>query len=147
MVRTEPVPYQRNFGASESPADAPLPTAVLHSGGQVTHWSRWSYACGPARLALRCDAATLVTTLRGAGGICRSWDDPREALRWLGQQAGGPAEPGPPFKGGWVGWIGYDAGRLFEDLPPRKPDPLGLPLFEFTCHTEEIGRASCRERV
>ena len=136
MVRTEPATYRRKVVAPAHDQRPHHPRVVLESGGAVTPWSRWSYDCGPARLALRCDAQTLVTTLRGADGVRRTWDDPRDALRWLEDQCDLPPEPGPPFKGGWVGWIGYDAGRLFERLPVRKPDPLCLPLFEFTFHTE-----------
>jgi anthranilate synthase component 1 len=33
----------------------------------------------------------------------------------------------PRFWGGAVGWMGHDVVRAFEDLPPRKPDDLGLP--------------------
>jgi para-aminobenzoate synthetase component 1 len=138
MVRTEPATYRRKLGASAHDQRPHNPRVVLESGGAVTPWSRWSYDCGPARLALRSDAETLVTTLRGADGVRRTWDDPRDALRWLGDECDEPPQSGPPFKGGWVGWIGYDAGRLFEELPARKPDPLGLPLFEFTFHTEVI---------
>ena len=33
----------------------------------------------------------------------------------------------PHFCGGWVGYIGYEAGMLFESLPAVKPDDLDLP--------------------
>ena len=33
----------------------------------------------------------------------------------------------PPFSGGAVGYFGYDVARLWERLPNRPPDPLGLP--------------------
>ncbi len=33
----------------------------------------------------------------------------------------------PRFWGGAVGWLGHDVVRAFEDLPPRKPDDLGIP--------------------
>src|SRR5213592_2257772 len=136
MVRIERAPYHRAIQSMVQWASPHWPKAVLHSSGTLSPWSRWSYVAGPARLALRCNTTTLVTTLRGQGGVRRSWRDPREALLWLGGQASSPAVDGPPFKGGWVGWIGYDAGRLFEKLPARLTDPLGLPLFEFTFHTE-----------
>lgn len=39
------------------------------------------------------------------------------------------AAPGPiPFTGGLVGFFGYDLIRLTEQLPPRPPDPFGLPV-------------------
>ncbi|MHB8767118.1 MAG: anthranilate synthase component I family protein, partial [Deferrisomatales bacterium] len=39
-----------------------------------------------------------------------------------------PPGPGlPRLSGGLVGYLGYGAARLFERLPPRGHDPLGLP--------------------
>jgi para-aminobenzoate synthetase component 1 len=40
----------------------------------------------------------------------------------------------PPFAGGWIGWLSYDLGRLFEELPTTARNDLNLPLFEFTFH-------------
>src|SRR5687768_6634000 len=36
--------------------------------------------------------------------------------------------------GRWVGYLSYDLGRLFERLPERAGDELGLPLFVFSYH-------------
>jgi anthranilate synthase component I len=33
----------------------------------------------------------------------------------------------PPFTGGAVGYVGYDAARRLEQLPDANPDPIGLP--------------------
>ena len=86
-------------------------------------------------MALRCDRPERGATLRGADGLIRQWTDPLEALTWLGEQCTEPPDPsGPPFKGGWVGYIGYDAGRLFESLPSNGIDDLDVPLFEFFHH-------------
>jgi anthranilate synthase component I len=40
----------------------------------------------------------------------------------------------PPFHGGMVGYLSYDAVRYFEKLPSQNPDDLGLPeaLLVFT---------------
>ncbi len=35
------------------------------------------------------------------------------------------------FWGGWVGYIGYEMARLFENLPPKKEDPLQIPDLYF----------------
>ena len=147
MVRARRVTYRKKIEALSAWGHTRWPKVVLDSSGRRSPWGWWSYLPGPARLALRCDATSLVTTLRGAGGVVRSWDDPREALGWLGEQCTQPPQEGPPFKGGWVGWIGYDAGRLFEKLPDRLPDPLGLPLFEFTFHNEVIAADHVEERA
>jgi para-aminobenzoate synthetase component 1 len=37
-----------------------------------------------------------------------------------------------PGEGRWIGYLGYDLGRLFEKLPQRARDDLNLPLFVFT---------------
>ena len=38
----------------------------------------------------------------------------------------------PPMVGGFVGFLGYDAIRLWERLPNRPPDDLGLPVFRLS---------------
>ena len=50
------------------------------------------------------------------------------------QQLVCPPAGGPPFKGGWIGWLGYDLGRWFERIPSIAMDDLNLPLMEFTWH-------------
>src|SRR5262249_32876843 len=47
-------------------------------------------------------------------------------------------EAGPPFKGGWIGYLSYDVGRLFEQLPFTATDDLTFPLFEFTYHPSAV---------
>jgi anthranilate synthase component 1 len=55
----------------------------------------------------------------------------------------------PRFYGGLVGYFGYDCVRLWERLPDRPPDPLGLPtcylvltdvvvIFDHVAHTMRI---------
>ena len=93
---------------------------------------------GPALRILQCDSRTSITTLRSADGEERHWADPLEALAWLGEQINEPPQSGPPFKGGWIGYLSYDLGRLFEVLPNRCIDDLHLPLFTFTFHDRAI---------
>ena len=62
-------------------------------------------------------------------------EDPFEALRGLPSEALPPGEDDPPFTGGAVGYVGYDAVRRLERLPSKNSDPVGLPdawfgLFE-----------------
>jgi para-aminobenzoate synthetase component 1 len=50
-----------------------------------------------------------------------------------------PSQPtGPPFKGGWCGYLSYDLGRLFERLPTITVDDGAWPLFAFTYHDRVI---------
>ncbi len=37
----------------------------------------------------------------------------------------------PPFVGGAIGYLGYDVGRLFEELPSKAKDDLHLPQSEW----------------
>ncbi|MGH7214208.1 MAG: anthranilate synthase component I family protein, partial [Tepidisphaeraceae bacterium] len=109
-------------------------------------WGRWSYYLGAPSRWIKCDAKTLVTTLVEPRGRVRKWTDPLEALRWLTLElrerpgAGLGTTGAPPFKGGWVGWLSYDVGRLFEELPAVARDDLDLPLFEFTYHETVLAR-------
>src|SRR6476469_6344045 len=100
----------------------------LESGGEgePNAWNSWSYDGGPARLLLRCDPVTQMTTLTSAEGVVQQWHDPLDALRWMqqfkredarddarGDDKGADGDVGderaddtsPPFKGGWIGYL------------------------------------------
>jgi para-aminobenzoate synthetase component 1 len=111
---------------------------TLDSGHSASPWDCWSYYPDPPRLILQCDSRTGITTLRSAHGEQQRWQDPVEALDWLGRQSTEALVGGPPFKGGWIGYLSYDLGRLFETLPRIAADDLGLPLFSFTYHDRVI---------
>ncbi|MCG3133315.1 MAG: Aminodeoxychorismate synthase component 1 [Planctomycetes bacterium] len=54
-----------------------------------------------------------------------------EAIRKLlgpTRMAPDPESPAP-FRGGWIGWIGYDVGRDIERLPERNPPRPSVPEF------------------
>jgi para-aminobenzoate synthetase component 1 len=69
-----------------------------------------------------------VATLTEKAHVRRTWADPLEALAWLENDLrSGAGQPG----GRWVGFLSYDLGRLFEQLPATASDVLRLPLFEF----------------
>jgi anthranilate synthase component I len=75
-----------------------------------------------------------VTVSRGAEVRTMETDRPLAELeRLLAELAPVPDPELPPFTGGAVGYIGYDAVRLFERVPDRNPDELGVPdaLFVF----------------
>lgn len=111
---------------------------ALESAPAASPWSRWSYYPSPATALLQCEGMNARTTLRTARGVAREWADPLDALRWLGAQCGGSPGEGPPFKGGWMGYLSYDLGRHFERLPARAADDLQVPLFSFTFHDRVI---------
>jgi anthranilate synthase component 1 len=55
-----------------------------------------------------------------------------EVARDLGRHEAVPLEGLPPFAGGWVGYLSYDAVRLFEPrVPASSPDELGFPDVVF----------------
>jgi anthranilate/para-aminobenzoate synthase component I len=78
---------------------------------------------------IRCDSPDQKTTATVGQSLIRQWDDPLAALDWMSKTHW-------PGQGRWVGYLSYDLGRLFEELPQIAADPLGLPLFVFTyCRT------------
>ena len=79
---------------------------------------------------LECEAATQHALLRNQHGIVRMWDDPLAALDWMPRHLD---EIGSS-DARWIGYLGYDLGRLFEKLPVRAVDDLQMPLFAFTLH-------------
>ena len=74
---------------------------------------------------LRCDSRTLQSVATVGASVIQTWSDPLEALRWMSQTFW-------PGKGRWIGYLSYDLGRLFEQLPQQAADDLNLPLFAFT---------------
>jgi para-aminobenzoate synthetase component 1 len=87
-------------------------------------------------LSLRCDAQTLEAELHGAEGRLNRFTDPLAALRWMERfllplRRHVRSVEGPPFKGGWTGFLSYDFGRLFESLPEFGRRDLQVPLFDF----------------
>ena len=86
----------------------------------------------------------------------RPGEDPLDLLRELLEEHQFVADPAlPPFCGGAVGFLGYDAVRFFERLPDDNPDDLQLPecYFVFTDtllifdHVMHRVKALCNARV
>jgi len=88
----------------------------LDSGGEG-QWSRWSY---------RAAASSLIVRAGFAGAI--------DALKLIELPLKTEPVDGPPFKGGWIGYLSYDLGRCFEKLPAKASDDLCWPPFLFTWH-------------
>jgi anthranilate synthase component I len=102
---TTPVAIMRTLLEDDAPA------FLLESVEQGERIARWSFlGTAPSR------------EISGKEG------DPFEALRSVPHEA--PSAVGddlPPFTGGAVGYVGYDAVRRLEKLPSLRPDPIGLP--------------------
>jgi anthranilate synthase component 1 len=58
-----------------------------------------------------------------------------------------PLDDLPPFAGGAVGWLGYDAVRLIEEIPAHLPDPLGLPEAWFAVYPAVAALDRARQRL
>lgn len=86
----------------------------------------WGLAPTRPDQLLTCDARTLACELTRQGSVVRRWSDPLAALEFLDADARA-LPPGDR----WVGYLGYDLGKLFERLPMRAADDLNLPLFAF----------------
>jgi para-aminobenzoate synthetase component 1 len=85
-------------------------------------------------MLLRCDSGTRISTLTTNLEPSRQWTDPLEALQWMCDWEGPTG-----IRGTWIGYLSYDLGRLFEDLPAASADDLQLPLFCFTYHHHLVG--------
>jgi anthranilate synthase component 1 len=100
-------------------------TFLLESAEQGRSWSRYSF------VGVRC--AGVLTERDGHAlwlddGLPTQSADPLEALREADALLRSPRTAGlPPFTGGLVGYVAYDAVRRLERIPDRTPDELGMP--------------------
>ncbi len=89
---------------------------------------RFSVLGGSPRLVLECDGRIVRVT--APDGRVLGEGEPRATVRAHLDRYRAVRRPElPPFVGGYLGYLGYDAVRLWERLPGRPPDDLGLPVF------------------
>ena len=108
-----------------------------------------------ARYSLMGSASSKIIEIKGRrarlfhkGALVSEWDQPGSALHLLNFEKNvRPVDYLPHFWGGWVGFIGYEAGAWFESLPVRKSPESNLPdllfmeierLFLYDHLTEEL---------
>ena len=109
--------------------------ALLESGPGFGDLGRWSYLAAEPRWTF--EAVGDHWTLRGHGIPPESGTDPFDALerlvRVLARTHPGVEENTdlPPFLGGLIGFVGYDASPLLERLPRSAPRDSRLPDFRF----------------
>ncbi|HEV8676614.1 MAG TPA: anthranilate synthase component I [Methylomirabilota bacterium] len=90
--------------------------------------ARFSVLGGDPRLVLECDGARVQVT--GPSGTVTEPGEPLAVVRdYIGRYRGETRPDLPPFVGGFLGYLGYDAVRLWERLPARPPDDVGMPVF------------------
>jgi anthranilate/para-aminobenzoate synthase component I len=87
----------------------------------------WRFPPNTPEWVVTCDAPGHAL-LHTSDGVEQQWDDPLEALGWMIEHA----TMHNSSRVRWVGYFSYDLGRLFEQLPSRADDDLGLPLFRFS---------------
>ena len=119
------LPYHPDTPALFAPL-AQRPWALfLDSGRPHADAGRWDLIVADPSATLVTRGA--VTELRHRGGASvRSGRDPFALLREALAPCAEPL-PGLPFRGGAVGWFGYDLARRIERLPVRAADAEGLP--------------------
>src|SRR3954462_1302550 len=99
--------------------------------------TQWTCAPGEPALVLECESGSNTALLQDDEGIVQMWDDPLAALDWMPQYL---AEF-DASEARWIGYLGYEVGRLFETIPQYGVDDLLLPLFAFTLHQVPQRRA------
>jgi anthranilate/para-aminobenzoate synthase component I len=92
-----------------------------------------------ARYSLMGQANSKILEIKGQrarlfldGKMEKAWDQPGSALQLLNFEKNiQPVDYLPHFWGGWVGFIGYEAGAWFESLPVRESLGNDLPDLSF----------------
>jgi para-aminobenzoate synthetase component 1 len=111
-----------------------LPGLALLESARPGRNARWSYLTADP-LAVLDSLADGPDPFAGARRLLAQLDG--SAVE--GAPSGGPgfvaqSSPGPPFIGGLVGFIGYDAGRRLERLPETVPADQDLPPVRLALH-------------
>src|SRR5215204_2964321 len=104
---------------------------ILESVEGSERWARYSFlGTRPQRIfKARGNQVELIDN-----GKTRKWqtDSPLTALQELLKDFRPVAVPGvPPFFGGALGYVSYDAVEQFHGIVNRKKDPLGMPQIFF----------------
>jgi len=110
---------------------------LLESVAGGEHISRYSFIGGDPFMVFKSKGPNVWITRDGQTErrILAGGEDPLFVLKCLMDEFHFVADPElPPFCGGAVGYIGYDAVRFFEKLPDTNPDDRQLPdcYFVFT---------------
>ncbi|MGV3720235.1 MAG: ATPase, T2SS/T4P/T4SS family, partial [Actinomycetota bacterium] len=110
---------------------------LLESVAGGEHISRFSFIGGDPFMVFKSKGPNVWITRDGQTErrILAGGEDPLSLLKGLMDEFQFVADPElPPFCGGAVGYIGYDAVRFFERLPDTNPDDRHLPdcYFVFT---------------
>ena len=98
--------------------------------------SAWNYKPGGPSRILYCDRQRRQSICVSGRGVERTWENPLEALEWMSRE-----RHSGDRSARWVGYLSYDLGRLFEEIPARIPErESDWPLFIFTFHGDDEDR-------
>jgi anthranilate synthase component 1 len=101
---------------------------LLESVESGEKWSRYSILGAPSAVYFAQDGRVEMRRAGRKPSVTNGAGDPlRELEKWLARQEPVEVEGLPPFWGGAVGFLSYDAVRAFEKLPAIAPDPLRIP--------------------
>ncbi len=130
------VPVMREILAdTDTPVSAFLKIAhgshafLLESVESGEKWSRYSIlGADPAAVYFAQDDRVELRRPGKKASVANGAGDPLAELeKWLARQDPVEVEGVPPFWGGAVGFLSYDAVRAFETLPASAPDDLRIP--------------------
>ncbi|MHB8400318.1 MAG: anthranilate synthase component I family protein, partial [Candidatus Limnocylindrales bacterium] len=115
------------------------PRLALLEAARPGRRSRWSYLTADpvAIVEVGSVAAAVDRAPRGPSPADLGFDEARRLLRRLdgARPARAPeGAPLPPFAGGLVGYLGYDAGLLLEPRGTIAVDDQGLPIVRLALH-------------
>ncbi len=98
---------------------------LFESGKGSNHTSRYSLMGTSNNRYIKINDENSTLNLNGGSPITQSVSEGWNALNFNNDIP--HYDHLPHFWGGWVGYIAYEAGDLFEILPRRKHNELGLP--------------------
>ncbi len=112
---------------------SPKPVQIrLDQSDATPAGSRWHFSAGPVRQTLLHDPQTGHSNLvsidpkTAEQTVQQTWADPLAALAWMaGDRVAGCR---------WIGFISYELGRRFENLPRLAGRSGPMPLFRFSLH-------------
>ena len=110
--------------------------AVLEGGSDTAGEGRWSYLAADPFDTVRWTPGGVVSRVRGAlpgNGFAALG----HALPWIAATTDAPL---PPFAGGAIGYIAYDAAYELEALPGRCPGPVPTDLMWFGVYDWVVAR-------
>ncbi|MFH1539186.1 MAG: anthranilate synthase component I family protein [bacterium] len=136
------IPLYAEVDASMTPAEAYARlrggkySYLLESGRYHPKIGRFSFCGGSPWMVFRSSENRIEIENNGNTQVLEG--DPLDKLksvfaplRWAAPEDPAAAETLSAFSGGAVGFVSYDARRLFERLPCGNPDDIGTPDFYF----------------